>query len=286
MLWGANAYEYGGQSYTANLPHQQTNCTGCHMANPTEPVNVGGHTYRPNPVSCTPCHPAITAASSLSLEPGEGFLATSRATSSTTNYSGNVASVSIAAQIQDLQNYILALLAANGIFYDDASYPYFFNVALTSANGVADNHASANQFTAWTLPTYKAAFNIAIAIKGLPSAETSTTYLVNGAGIRVPDTSQTLFPNKSAAVHNYKYIIELLMDSYTDLYNNSTAGQIAAAQALINAGPTPLTLPTPAVLNLNRPAGTRQAVNYGALVKPVPGVAPANTYGGTYDPRQ
>jgi hypothetical protein len=236
------------------------------MANPTEPVKVGGHTWNPNPASCTTCHSTITASVDLPT-----FLNNSRATANTTNYSGNVASVSIAKQIQDLQNYIIKLLAAQTapVFYDDSVYPYFHNVAITSANGVANNHSNATAFKAWTLPVYKAAFNLGIAIKGLPSASASptNTFVVNGGGVKVPDTSATLIPNNSAAVHNYKYIIQLLMDSYTDLYNNT---------AVIPAG-----LPTPAALNANRPAGSRQAVNYGAYVK-----GGAVTYGGTYDANQ
>ncbi|HEY3308841.1 MAG TPA: hypothetical protein VGJ93_10350 [Desulfuromonadaceae bacterium] len=281
MLWGVNAYEFANKTYTANVSHQQTNCTGCHMGNPTEPVRVGGHTWKPNGANCTTCHPGITAATNLSNDPGAGFLAGNRATADTTNYSGNPASISIGSQIQDLQNYIIALMAAQGLFYDDTTNPYYFNVALTSVNGVADNHAGANTFTAWTLPLYKAAFNLAIAAKANPSAAKSTTYVLNGAGIRVPNTSITLVANKSAAVHDFKYVIQLLMDSYENLYNNSSPAQIAAAQASISAGPTPLTLPTPAALLAKRPAGTRQAVNYGAFVK-----GASATYGGTFNANQ
>lgn len=282
MLWGVNAYEFASKSYTANFSHQQINCAGCHMDNATEPVRVGGHTWLPNGASCTGCHAGITAATDLSNDPGAGFLAGNRATGSITNYSGNPASISIGSQIQDLQNYIISLMAAQGLFYDDSVNPYYFNVALTSADGVANNHVSAtNAFKTWTLPLYKAAFNIAIAAKANPSAAVSTTYVLNGAGIRVPNTSITLFANKSAAVHNYKYVIQLLMDSYENLYNNSSPAQIATAQASINAGPTPLTLPLPATLLANRPAGTRAAVNYAAFVKGAP-----VTYGGTYDANQ
>lgn len=268
MVWGANAYEYAGKSYSVNLSHQTTNCTGCHMANPTEPVNVGGHTWNPNPASCTTCHSAITASVDLPT-----FLNNSRATASTTNYSGNLASVSIAKQIQDLQNYIIMLLAAQTIpvYYDDSVYPYFHSVPITSANGVANNHSFGTSFKGWTLPVYKAAFNLGIAVKGLPSAGTSptNTYAVNGGGVKVPDTSATLIPNNSAAVHNYKYIIQLLVDSYSDLYASMPPANIPAA------------LPTPAALNANRPVGSRQAVNYGAYVK-----GGAVTYGGTYDANQ
>lgn len=290
MLWGVNAYEYPSSSlatsgYTVNLGHQATNCTGCHMANGTEPVNVGGHTWRPNPASCNACHSEITAATDLSLEPNAGFLATNALVVNSTNYSGNLASVSIAQQIRDLQNYIIALLAANGVFYDDTNYPYYFRVALTAANGSANNHASANAFTTWSSARYKASFNLAIAVKANPSATASTTYVLNGAGVRVPDSSQTLLANKSAAVHNYKYVIQLLMDSYTDLYNYSVAhGTVAAAQTLLTAG-SGLTLPAPATLNANRPPGTRQAVNYGAYAGS-PGLNPTVTYGGTFNPNQ
>jgi hypothetical protein len=273
MLWGANAYEYANKSYSVNVAHQSINCTGCHMANPTDPVRVGGHTWRPNPSSCSGCHAAITAATDLSLEPGAGFLAGNRATGDTTNYSGKSSSIAIAAQIRDLQNYIIRLLAAQAkpVYYDDTTYPYFHTVPITAANGAVNNHGSSTAFTAWTLPVYKAAFNLGIAVKGLPSAGASptNTYVLSDAGIRVPDTSATLVPNKSAAVHNYKYIIQLLMDSYSDLYNNTPAASIPAG------------LPTPAALNLNRPVGARQAVNYGAYVK-----GGAVTYGGVYSANQ
>jgi len=83
-------------------------------------------------------------------------------------------------------------------------------------------HTSANAFKAWTPATYKAAFNLSYTIKGLPS----------GA------ESQIGAPNSSAAVHNYKYIIQLLLDGYED----------------INGAPLP---------GASRPAGTRPATVYG-----------------------
>jgi hypothetical protein len=55
-------------------------------------------------------------------------------------------------------------------------------------------------------------------------------------------------PNGSAAVHDHIYNIQLLIDSYTDLFNNSAA----AVQA---ANPSPTTL--------TRPAGSRPATVYG-----------------------
>ena len=236
------------------------------MANGTEPVKVGGHTWKPNGASCATCHSAITATTDVS-----SFLNTSRATSGTTNYSGNLASVSVATQIKDLENYIIKLLAAQTtpVYYDDSAYPYFHTVPITVPNGTPNNHSGATAFKTWTLPIYKAAFNLGIAVKGLPSAAASptNTYVLNAGGILVPDSSATLIPNNSAAVHNYKYIIQLLMDSYADLYNNTAV--------------IPVGLPTPAALNANRPAGARQAVNYGAYVK-----GGTVTYGGTYDANQ
>ncbi|HEY6009486.1 MAG TPA: hypothetical protein VIU40_14260, partial [Geobacteraceae bacterium] len=46
MLWGRNAYEYGGKLYGEVAAHQQANCNTCHMsANPAR-EDIGGHTWR------------------------------------------------------------------------------------------------------------------------------------------------------------------------------------------------------------------------------------------------
>jgi hypothetical protein len=136
-----------------------------------------------------------------------------RASSDTNNYTGEPGgeTLSIAQSIQSLEKKLITLLQTKGIFYDDLTYPYFFADA-----------GHTQSFTAWTPATYKAAFNLSFIVKGLPS----------GA------TSQTLVPNASGAVHNYKYCIQLLLDSYADLNGATLAGA-------------------------TRPAGSRPATAYG-----------------------
>ncbi|WP_243372546.1 hypothetical protein [Geotalea sp. SG265] len=195
MLWGANGYEYAGKSYSFNTAHQAANCTTCHMANPTPDNLAGGHTWERNVATCNvaSCHggfgPIPAVAGTVTPD-----LSTYRATFDTNNYSGdaNGATQGIADAIRSLQQRLIGLLAAQAtpIFYNDLKYPYFF----------ADS-ASTNSFTAWTPATYKAAFNLSFVVKGLPS----------GA------TSQANVPNGSAAAHDYKYCIQLLQDSITDL---------------------------------------------------------------------
>jgi hypothetical protein len=214
MLWGVNGYEYTGKSYSANVPHQGANCPTCHMAAPTADNQNGGHTWVPNVASCntSSCHGSFNAvaAKTGSASPN---VDTYRGNFDTNNYTGdsNGASLSIAQSIQALQQKVIAALQTKGIFYNDLAYPYFFSDA-----------ASTSSFTAWTPATYKAAFNLSFSVKGLPS----------GA------TSQANVPNASAAVHNYKYIIQLLQDGLADL------GAPLSATAV-------------------RPAGTRPATVYG-----------------------
>ncbi len=218
MLWGVNAYEYAGKSYTANFAHQGANCPTCHMANPTDDNLNGGHTWWPNVATCNvaACHGgfgAIAADVTSNNGPASPDVANYRASFDTNNYTGDPggASLSIADSIRVLQQKVIAVLQSKGIFYNDLSYPYFFSDA-----------ASTTTFTAWTPATYKAAFNISYTVKGLPS----------GA------ESQANVPNSSAAVHDYKYIIQLLLDGYEDLTGAPLAGAF-------------------------RPAGTRPATVYG-----------------------
>ena len=218
MLWGVNAYEYAGKSYTANFAHQGANCPTCHMANPTDDNLNGGHTWWPNVATCNvaACHGgfgAIAADVTSDNGPASPDVANYRASFDTNNYTGDPggASLSIADSIRVLQQKVIAVLQSKGIFYNDLSYPYFFSDA-----------ASTTTFTAWTPATYKAAFNISYTVKGSPS----------GA------ESQANVPNASAAVHDYKYIIQLLLDGYEDLTGAPLAGAF-------------------------RPAGTRPATAYG-----------------------
>jgi hypothetical protein len=193
MIWGANAYEYAGQSYSANVAHQGANCPTCHMANPTGDAQNGGHTWNPNVATCnaSSCHGSFGAVSAKAGSQSPD-VATYRASFDTNNYTGdaNGATLSIADSIRVLQQKMITALNAKGVFYNDLAYPYFFSDA-----------ASTTAFTAWTPSTYKAAFNLSFAVKGLPSAA----------------TSQANVPNNSAAVHNFIYIIQLLQDGLADL---------------------------------------------------------------------
>jgi hypothetical protein len=198
MLWGVNGYEFTGMSYGANAAHQGANCATCHMNNPTADNLAGGHTWERNVNTCnvSACHggfgpiPAVVG----TVTPD---LSTYRAGFDTNNYSGDVGgdSQGIADSVRSLQQKLITQLQANGIFYNDLSYPYFF----TSA-------AFTTSFTAWTPATYKAAFNLAFIVKGLPSAA----------------TSQANVPNGSAATHDHIYNIELLQDSIANLVPGAT----------------------------------------------------------------
>jgi hypothetical protein len=228
MLWGANAYEYPEKLYGVNVFHQTTgdaNCTGCHMGEVSSDGLNGGHTWTPNVASCniSNCHATI---GKVAAKPGTSSpdVEHYRSTSDTRNYTGDPggASLSIAESIRVLQQKVIAQLNAQGVYYDDLNYPYFFKTADPATHTSAGNPGGVNNFTAWTPRLLKAAFNLSFAVKGLPA----------GA------TSQANVPNASAAVHNYLYTIQLLLDSYENLTGSPIAGA-------------------------TRPTGTRPATLYG-----------------------
>ena len=221
MLWGRNAYEYGARQYGAVTAHQQANCDACHMTQIGR-NDLGGHSWRifseqdgaVNNVSCNAaeCHAGRVPGTKAGLDAFRDTLF-----DPDNDYDGDGTIEGIPEEIRDLSSQLIALLAANGVFYSDTKYPYFFADAALTTN-----------FTAWTLPTLKAAFNLQYVIKGLPSAAPA---------------SQIGQPNPSAAAHNYIYNIQILRDSYDDLQANGLAGQTDRS-----AQP--------------RPAGTRAATNY------------------------
>ena len=219
FVWAANGYEFAGKQYGGVSKHQEANCETCHMDNATVSAKNGGHSWRPNVATCNTadCHGGFgpVPAKAGTDEPD---VAAYRAPFDTNNYSGDPdgATQPIAVAIRSLQNRIIAELAKLGIYYDDLNYPYFFKTADPAT------HTSANAFTNWTPAPYKAAFNLAFVIKGLPSAA----------------VSQVPFPNASAAVHDYRYTIQLLQDSIQNLTGSYPA-------------------------NSTRPAGSRPATPYG-----------------------
>ncbi len=236
MLWARNAFEYGGKLYGQNTAHQATNCIGCHMPeNPSGRDDIGGHSWRifseaDNVVNNTSCNVAACHNGRVPGTRAGLFSFRDSVFDPANDYDGNGVVEGIPEEIEGLETLLISLLDNNGITYSDTTYPYFFI------------KGTASSFSAWTLPTLKAAYNIQYVIKGLPSSP----------------VSQIGQPNPSAATHNFRYNIELLVDSYTDLYSNT-----------VNPNPA-LPLPTA----LFRPVGTRAATNYNA-----PGTA-------TYSPRQ
>ncbi len=218
MLWGDNAYEYANKTYSVNAPHQSTNCAGCHMNRPTGDNLVAGHTWIVNPDNCTACHSSISTANGVtaaSLQDPTGYLAGNgiRPSGDSNNYTGDAdgATISIATATMRLEQKLILLLASQGIFYDDTTYPYFFTKTSSDATRASN--------TAWTLPQLKAAFNLSFIIKGLPSAGPGTGFVTISTTpfVDLPNTSSALVPNISATVHNYKYNIQLLQDSIADL---------------------------------------------------------------------
>jgi hypothetical protein len=220
MLWGVNAYEYSGKQYGAVAEHQRANCNACHMAQSGR-NDLGGHSWRifaesdgaVNNSSCNvaACHNGRVPATKAALDKFRDTVF-----DPTNDYDGDGVVEGIPEEIRDLAIQLRDLLQANGVFYSDVAYPYFF----TSA-------ALTTQFSAWTLPTLKAAFNLNYIIKGLPSQA----------------TTQVGQPNPSAATHNFRYNIQILRDSYDELQKKGVAGQ-------------------PDRSGQSRPAGTRPAVNY------------------------
>ncbi|MBI4844329.1 MAG: hypothetical protein HY809_08420 [Nitrospirae bacterium] len=234
MLWGRNAFEYGGKQYGAVVEHQQTNCNGCHMSEGARD-DVGGHTWKiisdddavVNNATCNTaaCHNGRVPATNSG---GEFDNFRDAVFDPVNDYDGNGSAQGIPVEISNLSIQLKGLLQANGVFYNDLEYPYYFT---------SGTYATA--FTAWTRPTLKAAFNLNFVIKGLP------TLLITQVGQ----------PNTTAAVHNYKYLIQILRDSYDNLQANGVAGQT-------NRSAQP------------RPAGTRPATNYDPQI------------GGGYHPNQ
>jgi len=234
MLWARNGYEYPNRQYGMVVPHQQTNCFGCHMAagkngDGTDNGAIGGHTWKivsdddsvVNSATCNQvsCHRGQVPTTN-SLGEFDDFRDT--LLDPTNDYDGNGSPQGIAVEIAGLEDAVIALLDNNGITYSDISYPYFFIRGTTT------------QFKDWRLPTLKAAFNLSFVVKGLPAEA----------------TSQIGEPNPSAATHNYRYNIQLLHDSYEDLYNDLVARGL----------PIPAGLPAPSAMF--RPTGTRPATNY------------------------
>jgi hypothetical protein len=56
LFKGINGYEYNGQTYTRIWEHSGNSCTTCHMNDWDAGRQVGGHTLKPNEITCENCH--------------------------------------------------------------------------------------------------------------------------------------------------------------------------------------------------------------------------------------
>jgi hypothetical protein len=148
ILWSRNTWEYffngTPQLYYSGIPaHQQLNCMGCHMSEPSPNGSEGGHTWRPRIETCQQCHGPVTSFQTIQASGdfnGNGIVESAFAEIGTINPDTG------------LFGQLKAALAAKGIYYDPDSYPYFF----TSTGGT---------FTAWTTNTLTAAFNLSFLFK-------------------------------------------------------------------------------------------------------------------------
>ncbi len=187
--WGGQVmggYQYVGQVYDIRFAHVEGTdvCTSCH--NP--------HTLEIFLDECSRCHTNVQS---------EADLANIRMLGSVRDYDGDGdTNEGITFELATLREKILQAIQAYGnevsgtpIVYDENTYPYFF--IDTNGNGVVDpgENTFSNGYNAWTARLLRAAYNLQYSLK-----------------------------DPGCAVHNAKYVIQLLYDSITDLNSVLTPG--------------------------------------------------------------
>jgi hypothetical protein len=187
-LFGTDAkvgYEYTGKTYVGRWMHNGggsplNNCIDCHA-----PGNTG-HTFQPkdNLASCQTCHAGVTDVHDI------------RTGTNTTDWDGDgdatedlmdeVATLA-SALFTEIQAYATNTLASP-IVYSSSRYPYWFKD--TDADGVADSGeiSYGNRYTAWDGKLMAAAHNYQHSQK-----------------------------EHGVWAHNFRYIVQLLIDSVEDL---------------------------------------------------------------------
>lgn len=157
IVWARNAWEFifGGvaQSYSSGIPeHQQQNCMGCHMSEPSPNGLEGGHTWRPKIETCQQCHPGATSFTNIQASDdwdGNGK------TESAFLEIGGVLDPDVGTDNFGLMGQLRRALAAKGIFYNpNGPGQYFFT-----------SEDFTTQFTAFTTNTLTAAFNLSFLYK-------------------------------------------------------------------------------------------------------------------------
>jgi hypothetical protein len=175
-------YEYDGLEYSGRWPHSTTstnnNCTDCHNPLSTD------HTFRPddNLNYCKRCHTNIEKFEDIRVGSDRDY-----------NRNGDTAEP-LKDELQSIAADLLERMQEVGreneapLCYDSHGYPYFFNDL--NDNGICDpNEANyGNRYQDWTPALVKAAHNY-----------------------------QQSQKEPGAWVHNFRYITQLVIDSYRDL---------------------------------------------------------------------
>lgn len=185
-LQGADAhvgYEYDGKTYAGKSTHiGGSDCMSCHSGIATN------HSFNvfDNAAKCATCH-GTTDIKAYRM----GSVLDYDGDKNTTEGLGE--ELSTLAELVYEQMQVVADMAGKPILYNEASYPYFF--ADTNGNGILDpdEAVSANSYKNWTPELLKASFNF-----------------------------QFYHKEPGAYAHNFKYMGQLLFDSYEDLGGDTT----------------------------------------------------------------
>jgi len=181
-LFSKKGYEYQGKTYYNGNPfHQTMLCTGCHMAE-SDDEELGGHSFEVRVASG-----GINIKENISVcQKCHGAVTSFETIGALRDMDGDGALGSVKNEIEGLKTLITQALAAgkscgtlinNQLFYNPGAYPYFFTD--TTYTTGAQN---------WCESQLEAAFNL---------------HMINA--------------EPGVYVHNFRYAVQLLRDSYEDL---------------------------------------------------------------------
>ncbi|MEW6068562.1 MAG: hypothetical protein AB1610_09780 [Nitrospirota bacterium] len=184
MLFSLKGYEFPGKTYSNGIIyHQIALCTGCHMADSSDP-ELGGHTFnvshdtKMNIEVCQICHSGLSDFETFRLYERD--------------MDGDGTYETIKDEIEGLKTLLINQLATVSIYYNPDEHPYFFADAAYS-----DNTPN------WTESQFEAAFNLAFVDKEHGAYVHNFKYAaqllwdsceilgVTGLGTRPDDTSAT-----------------------------------------------------------------------------------------------
>jgi len=180
FLYGYKGFELPGRAYTpGNAFHQSIGCVGCHMVR-DEGAGMGGHTLLMRDQAgqdhisvCRRCHGPVNGFTEIGL---------------LRDLDGDGVAKRPALELEALKATLLAALATAALYYDDATYPYFFTDPLV--------HGDATRARTWTEAQAIAAFNFLLVAK-----------------------------DPGAFAHNFRYATQLLRDAYAGLLGHEPSGE-------------------------------------------------------------